>query len=59
MLRAHENQSERWLRLVGKVVDELKELGDVQNWVGVMSRDMNEVEAMLLERIERKRKRGP
>lgn len=58
LLRSHENQNERWRSLVGKVVGELKELGDVNNWVEFMSRDMCEVERLVNSKIEKTKAQG-
>lgn len=51
-------QTEQWLTMTEKFYDALKELGDVENWAGVIERDMRAI-TITLEYIHKDRQPLP
>ena len=51
-------QTEQWLLMTSKFYDALKELGDVENWAGVIERDMRAI-AISLEYIHKEQSTPP
>ncbi|KAJ3255528.1 biogenesis of lysosome- organelles complex 1 subunit 1 [Chytriomyces hyalinus] len=47
--KAFASQSEKWIALVARLNSSLKELGHVENWVGVIEKDVGLIAAVLEE----------
>lgn len=43
LLISNANQNDLWMSLVGRVTTELKELGDVNNWVAILEANAVEI----------------